>query len=43
MVGEPAAAVMVKLDEALPVLPAPSVAVTTTTWLPAVLTVIDPV
>ena len=43
MVGEPAAAVMVKLDEALPVLPAPSVAVTTTVWLPAVLTVIDPV
>ena len=42
MAGEPAGAVMVKLDVALPVLPAPSVAVTTTVWLPAVLTVTEP-
>ena len=34
---------MAKLDEALPVCPAPSVAVTTTVWLPAVLTEMDPV
>ena len=36
--GEPAGGVTVKLVVALPVLPAPSVAVTTMVWLPAVFT-----
>src|SRR3954469_18577130 len=43
MAGALAGAVIVKVDAALPVLPAPSVAVTTTVWLPAVFTVTGPV
>jgi hypothetical protein len=42
IVGDPAGWVMVKLEDALPVRPAPSVAVTTTVWRAAVLTVNGP-